>query len=428
MDNTYRKAIKFLLVITAVLLLSAAAFVAGFGSSYLLTGSGILPVWSAISPMVSPPLQEEEAGSAGTPVPTPASEDEKTFQVFWEVWDLVQQNFYGELPGMEEVTYAAIHGMLRTLDDEYTAFVEPQAAAIIAEDATGKFEGIGAFVSMDEEGKLELAGIFEGGPAEKAGLRAGDRVLAVDGVSIVGSTLYQAISLIRGPAGTEVTLLIEREDVPEPFEVTVTRARLEIPVIEVEMRDDDIGYIRLYEFNAAASQRLEDGLEELLPQEPRGIIFDLRGNPGGWLDQSVEVADMFLDDGTILFERWSDGREQVFEAHPGDIGEDVTLVVLVNGATASASEIVAGALQDWERAVLIGEPTFGKGSVQRPFTLSDGSELRVTVALWFTPNDRAIHGQGLVPDIEVPWPQDEDLDPDADPQLDRAVEYLLTGE
>jgi len=172
---------------------------------------------------------------------------------------------------------------------------------------------------------------------------------------------------------------------------------------------------------------MEEELEELLAQDPQAIIFDLRGNPGGWLDQAVGVADLFLDDGAILIERWSDGREQSFEARPGDVGEDVPLVVLVNGGSASAAEIVAGALQDRERAVLIGELTFGKGSVQRPFTLSDGSELRVTAALWFTPNDRAIHGDGLAPDIEVSWPEEE-VEPDVDPQLERAVEYILSGE
>jgi len=370
-----------------------------------------------------------DAGPTPTPVPipTPSNEDEETFQLFWEVWDLVQRHFYGELPDMQELTYAAIHGMLRTLGDDYTAFIESSVAAIISEDASGEFEGIGAFVGMDEEGKVEIVEPFDDGPAEQAGIRAGDRVLEVDGVSIVGVTLYEAIGLIRGPEGTEVTLLIEREDVAEPFEVTVTRARLEIAITEVEMRDDGIGYIRLYDFSATAGKRMVEGLEELLAQEPQAIIFDLRGNPGGWLDQAVDVADLFLDDGAILIERWSDGREKSFEAHPGDVGEDVPLVVLVDRGSASAAEIVAGALQDRERAVLIGELTFGKGSVQRPFTLSDGSELRVTAALWFTPNDRAIHGDGLAPDIEVPWPEEE-VEPDVDPQLERAVEYIRAGE
>ncbi len=435
MNSTLRNVIKFVLAGTILLMFTMAAFLAGFGSAYLLAESGVLPTWSAIAPTATPsPLPSEgigeEGGTAPTPtivpIPTPANEDEETFQLFWEVWDLVQRNFYGELPDMQEITYAAIHGMLNTLGDQYTAFIEPQVAAVLAEDATGAFEGIGAFVGMDEGGKLEIVETFEGGPAESAGVLAGDRVLEVDGVPIVGVTLYEAIGLIRGPASSEVTLLIEREGILEPFEVTVTRARLEIPIIEVEMRDDGVGYIRLHEFSATASERMEEGLEELLAQEPQGIVFDLRGNPGGWLDQAVDVADLFLDDGTVVVERWSDGRERSLDAHSGDIGEDVPLVVLVNVGSASASEIVAGALQDWERAVLVGEPTFGKGSVQRPFTLSDGSELRVTIALWFTPSGQVIHGQGLTPDIEVPWP--EDVEPGADPQLERAVEYLLTGE
>jgi len=348
---------------------------------------------------------------------------QETFQLFWEVWDLVQRNFYGELPDMQQITYAAIRGMLRTLDDEYTAFIEPEPAAIIAEDATGEFEGIGAYVGMTEAGILEISGVFEDGPAERAGVRPGDHVLKVDGVSIVGMSLYEAIGMIRGPAGTEVTLFIEREG-SESFEVTIVRARMEIPTIEAELLQGKIGYIRLYEFSATGHDLMKENLETLLAQNPRGIVFDLRQNPGGWLDQAIKVSDLFLDDGVILFERWSDGSEKVFEARPGDLGERIPLVVLVDGGSASASEIVAGALQDNERAILVGEQTFGKGSVQRPFTLSDGSELRVTIARWFTPNDRAIHGQGLEPDVEILLTE-EDIEQEVDPQLEWAVEYLL---
>jgi len=434
MDNSIlRNVIKFVFVSIIVVVFSATAFVAGFGTSYVLTGNGTLPSWSAAAPTPTPPPQATEQAPptpspTPVPLPTPENEDEEAFQVFWEVWDLVQRNFYGDLPSMQKVTYAAIHGMLNTLNDDYTTFIEPDVASVIQEDATGEFEGIGAFVDLDDEGKVELVGIFEGGPAEKAGLLTGDRVVQVDGVSIVGKTLYEAIGLIRGPAGSDVVLLVEREGKPEPFEVIVTRAQMEIPITEVEMRDDGIGYIRLHEFSATASTRMEDGLEELLARDPVGIVFDLRNNPGGWLEQAIEVSDLFLDDGTIVIERWSDGREQRVDANPGNVGENVPLVVLVNGSSASASEIVAGALQDHERAILIGELTFGKGSVQRPFTLSDGSELRVTSARWFTPNDKAIHGQGIAPDIQVPWPEEGDLEPDTDPQLERAVEYLLTGE
>ncbi len=425
MDSDTRNTLKFVLVSMTLLVLLSATFLAGFGLAYLLTAGGALPTWSVTAPTATPTTGEQPPAPTLVPPPTPTSEDEETFQLFWEVWRLVQQNYYGELPSMQEVTYAAIRGMIEALGDEYSAFFEPQVAAIMQEDATGEFQGIGAFVDLDEEGKVLIVDVFDDSPAEKAGLRANDRIVKVDDVSVVGLTLYEAIHLIRGPAGSRVKLLIEREGV-EPFEVTVTRARLEIPITESEMRDDGIGYIRLYEFGAAtASERLESDLKKILSHNPRGVILDLRGNPGGMLDQALKVADLFLDDGTIAIERWN-GGEEVFKSRSGDIGERVPLVVLVNKGSASASEIVAGALQDRGRAILIGETTFGKGVVQRIFTLDDGSELWVTAARWFTPNDRAIHGTGLVPDIVVPWP--EDTEEDVDPQLDRAVEYLLTGE
>jgi carboxyl-terminal processing protease len=362
------------------------------------------------------------------PIPTPRNETEETFQLFWEVWDLVQRHYYDDLPSMREITYAAIRGMLDVLGDRYTAFVEPDVAAVLNEDASGQFEGIGAFVDMDEFGKLRIVQPFESGPAEEAGLRADDRVIAVDGESVVGVPVYEAIGKIRGPAGSEVTLTVEREGTPEPFEVLVTRARLDIPVVETEMRDDGVGYIRLFDFSATASDSLEEGLEELLGQDPKGIVLDLRQNPGGWLDQAIAVADLFLAENVVAVERFSDGREQQFKARSGDIAEDIPLAVLVNNGSASASEIVAGALQDHERAPLVGVPTLGKGSVQRRFELSDGSELRVTAALWFTPDDQRIQGRGLTPDIVIPWPDEDEEDPGQDPQLQRAVEYLLEGE
>jgi carboxyl-terminal processing protease len=330
---------------------------------------------------------------------------------------------------MKEITYAAIRGMLHALDDKYTAFIEPDVAAILEEDASGEFEGIGAFVDLDESGKLVIVDTFEESPAQEAGLEPGDRVVAVDGESIVGDAVYEAIGKIRGPADSEVRLTVEREGTPEAFDVMVTRARLEIPIVEAEMRDDGVAYARLREFSATASASLENELETLLDQDPEGVILDLRQNPGGWLDQAIDVADLFLGENVVAIERFSDGSERRFRARGGDLAESVPLVVLVNGGSASASEIVAGALQDHGRAPLIGVSTFGKGSVQRPFNLSDGSELRVTVALWFTPDNQRIQGQGLRPDIEVPWPEEERREnPDQDPQLERAVEYLLEGE
>lgn len=439
MDRTSRAVIRFLLIGLAVVALAIGMFAAGFGSAYLFVGgretSATMPPPSA-SPTSSPaPTDEPQAEPTELPtrtplpVPTPETDVQEEFQLFWEAWDLVQRHYYGELPSLQEITYAAIRGVLDTLDDRYTAFIEPSVAAILEEDATGEFEGIGAFVDTDESGTVRIVDTFEDGPAEKAGLRAGDRVVAVDGESILNAALYEAIGKIRGPSGSEVTLTVEREGRPEAFDVTVTRARLEIPIVEREMRDDGVGYIRLREFSATASNSLEEGLEALLVEEPVGIILDLRQNPGGWLDQAIDVADLFLGENLVAVERFSDGSEREFRAESGDLAEDIPLVVLVNNGSASASEIVAGAIQDHGRAPLVGVSTFGKGSVQRPFNLSDGSELRVTVALWFTPDGQRIQGQGLTPDIEVPWPETEGQeDLEQDPQLQRAVDYLLEGE
>jgi len=441
MDRTFQAVLKFLLVSIVVLILAVGMFAAGFGSAYLLTGQGaglIAPPASApASPTVFPnpaskpqqvePTEEDNRTAPSTPVPQ--NNAQETFQLFWEAWDLVQRNYYGEMPDLQEITYAAIRGMLDAVDDKYTAFIEPDVAAILEEDASGEFEGIGAFVDVDESGKLMIVDTFEESPAEEAGLEPGDRVIAVDGDSIVGDPLYEAIGKIRGPADSEVALTVEREGTPEAFDVTVTRARLEIPIVEAEMRDDGVAYVRLREFSATASASLENELETLLEQEPEGVILDLRQNPGGWLDQAIDVADLFLGENVVAIERFSDGSERRFRARGGDLAESIPLVVLVNGGSASASEIVAGALQDHGRAPIIGVPTFGKGSVQRPFNLSDGSELRVTVALWFTPENQRIQGQGLTPDIEVAWPEEERREsPELDPQLERAAEYLLQGE
>lgn len=395
-----------LLIAALLVCVAGVAFLAGFGISTM-----------AHQGVISLPI-------GPTPTPSSIQNEEDALNLFREVWGIIRDAYYGEIPGTRTIIYGAIRGSLQTLGDEHTSFIEPQIAAILAEDASGKFQGIGAYVRMRDDGKLEITGIIPDTPAEAAGLESGDRVLAVDGQSIVGYSIYEAIALIRGPAGTKVTLLIERPGEEEPFEVTITRARIEVPLVETRMLKGDIAYIRLSEFSATATHQMRNGLKELMSRNPHGLILDLRDNPGGWLDQALDVADLFLDRGTILIERSAEG-EKIFTSSDGDVAESIPLVVLVNPGSISAAEIVAGAIQDRGRGILIGEHTFGKGSVQRPYRLSDGSELRVTIAHWYTPNNQAINGKGLRPNIEVPWP--EDAGPNEDPQLDRAVEYLLTG-
>ncbi len=273
---------------------------------------------------------------------------------------------------------------------------------------------------------LSIVSVYKDRPAEKAGLRGGDVIAQVDDTLIENMSIYEAISLIRGPAGTSVRLKVLREG-EEPFEVEIVRAKIDIELVESEMLDDGIGYVRLTQFDNTATAKLADAIEGLLAQNPKGLILDLRSNPGGLLNESVLTAGLFLPrDTEVLIERFKDGSENPYTSPDKPVAPDIPLVVLVDVGSASASEIVAGALQDYGRAVLIGDKTFGKGSVQLLHELSDGSELRVTIARWFTPKGRAIHGEGLDPDILVEVTQ-EDIDAERDPQLDRAVEYLLTG-
>ncbi|MFQ6001433.1 MAG: S41 family peptidase, partial [Anaerolineae bacterium] len=322
----------------------------------------------------------------------------------------------------KELTYGAIRGALSTLEDENTAFITPEHIAIIREDLTGAFEGIGALVKMNEDGYLVIAEPLAGRPADLAGLKAGDLVLEVDGVEIQGMNLIEAISLIRGPKGTTVRLTIQRQGVPEPFEVEIVRQRIEFLTIEYRLLKGEIGYIKLNEFNSQAPRQLRAALIDLLAENPRGLILDLRDDPGGLVTAAIDVGSEFIAEGVIMSERGKD-IEQDYEAQGSGLATEIPLVVLVNGGSASASEIVAGAIQDYGRGILIGERTVGKGSVQVQYQLSDGSGLRITTAHWFTPHGRLIEEEGLIPDVEV-YITDEDLANGLDPQLELALDYL----
>ncbi len=359
-----------------------------------------------------PPQQEEPA--------EPLDLDNLDITLLSEVWELVEGEFYGDLPSNDDLINGAIEGSLESLDDEYTRYVRADVAALLREDFGGSVEGIGAFVRENDDGFVEIVAPIEGQPADLIGLLPGDIVLEVDGEDIVGQDFYAIIAKVRGPRGTDVTLKILREGEDDFLEFTITRARFEVPIVESEMLEENIGYVRLTEFSANAGAQLTAEVEALLAQNPDGLILDLRNNPGGFLDQSVEVADLFLTEGTVLFQRDSQGGEREFHSDNGDVAETIPLVVLVNPGSASASEIVAGAIQDHERGTLMGEITFGKGSVQLLHELSDGSELRVTIARWFTPDDHSINGVGITPDIEVL----PDFESEEDVQLQEAIEFL----
>jgi carboxyl-terminal processing protease len=291
----------------------------------------------------------------------------------------------------------------------------------------GAFEGIGARVDWDWDlDTLRIVEPFENQPAWQAGIKRDDLVTHIDGESIIGTDLTEAIKKIRGPKGTTVVLTVARQGADEPFDVEIVRDRIEVPTIETREVDGDIAYIALNSFNENSGDLVRQAVKDALDAKPKGIIFDLRGNPGGLLSQAVEVSSVFMEDADVLIERFADGKTDVYKTEGQAISTDTPLVVLVNEASASASEIVAGAVQDNKRGTLVGAKTFGKGSVQLPQPLSDSSILRVTVARWFTPADRSIDKTGLDPDVEIAI-TDEQRKAGEDPQLDKAIE-LLGGE
>ncbi len=341
--------------------------------------------------------------------------------------DILEQEFYeADKLDITQMLQGAARGLVASVDDPYTVYVEPVQASILAEDMSGAFEGIGATVNSVDQG-LVIVALQAGGPAVRANLQVGDLILQADDASLAGLSLLDAVALVRGPKGTVVRLLIQREGVQDPFVVPVTRDRVETPVVETRMLEGDIAYLYLAEFNALAHDQLVSGLKELIQQKPAGLILDLRGNPGGLLDMAVAVASEFLPvDTLVVTQRWSNGTEQEYRVRIRGSATDIPMVVLTNGGSASASEIVAGALRDHERATLIGEPTFGKGAVQNVHKLDDGASLRVTVSKYYMPDGESPDLDPIEPDITIALSA-EDVSSGADPQLDRAVEYLQSG-
>jgi carboxyl-terminal processing protease len=360
------------------------------------------------------------------PAPQPAAsvDAEGQFRVFWEAWRVVQEEFYGGPVDASELTYGATRGAVATLGDPFTWFADPQEAEQIKEAASGRYSGIGAVVNENDAGNVIIVRPFRGGPADLGGLLPGDVILEVDGAGTGDLTLEQSVELIRGPAGTTVRLLVQRAGLDQPFEVEVVRADIEIPSVEYKMLDEGVAYVKLNDFREQAADQLHAALAELLAEEPVGLILDLRDNPGGLFTSSIEVASEFIEEGVIAVEKGSHGLDETHMALGDGLATEIPLVVLINGGTASASEIVAGAIRDHGRGVLIGETTLGKGAVQNPVDLSDGSHLRLTVAYWYPPKGQLIQGEGIAPDIEVSL-TDEDLAEGRDPQLEQAVAYLL---
>jgi carboxyl-terminal processing protease len=355
--------------------------------------------------------------------------EQSDFDLFWQAWDLIESNFIGDLPTAKEMTYSAIRGVVSSLNDPYTVFVEPVVRTQEREQLQGSFGGIGAYLSRPEDGGDVVLDPIPGNPAEIAGILTGDVLLAVDGVEITAeTTIAEIIEMVKGEKGTAVRLTILHPGTSEPVDIEVERDDILIPSVTYRLltEDESIGYIQLTRFSGESSNEIRDAMTALLEQGAEKLVLDLRNNGGGLLDAAVHVADHFLSDGPVLYQQIKGEDERVYEATAETLAPDIPLVILVNGGTASASEILAGALSDRGRAILIGQQTFGKGSVQLVYDLSDGSSIHVTSARWFTPDRHQLDQQGLTPDIVVEITQ-EAIDNGRDEVLNRAIDYLQRG-
>ncbi len=411
---------------TAITLAFASGFETARRAPDLLAAHGGLGT-RALDWLRARHLPTSSVGAPATDSPAEASAPDSSddFRLFWEAYNLVETQAYGELPQTTELTYGAIRGSLRALDDPFTVFTDPVVTEVQRPELNSVFEGIGAYVGTNDAGQLVIETPMRGQPAERAGIMAGDIVLKVDDRDITGMDVEDAVLLIRGPKGTTVRLTILRQGHATPLEITVVRDRIDIPSVnEVRTLDEldapDVGYVQLTMFAADTTAELRSALDELRRKGAKALILDLRNNPGGYLDTAIGVTSQFLSDAVIAYQEDKTGRRISERAKAGGRALDLPLVVLINRGSASAAEIVAGAIQDHRRGTLVGETTFGKGSVQNVHDLPDRSQVRVTIAAWLTPSGRLIHRRGIEPDIVVRLTAD-DVANKRDPQLERAV-------
>ena len=347
------------------------------------------------------------------------------FNLYFEVWNSIKSNHFSKNQIKErDLFYGSLEGLAGATDDPYTVFMNPELTTEFYQDLAGTFEGIGAEVGKRDD-MITIVAPLEGMPAQKAGLRAGDKVYAINSESALGLTVTEAVKKIRGPKGTTVTLTIIRGEA-KPFDVEIVRDKIVIASVETEMRSDGYYIIRITNFNDDTEALFNQAINDILTKSPKGIILDLRNNPGGYLETAVFVASEWIKDGLVVAEQFGENRRNEHFSNQRARLKDFATVVLINEGSASASEIVAGALRDYKEATIIGMKSFGKGSVQAVKDLSDGSSLKLTVAHWLTPAGDQINEKGIEPDITVDFTE-EDIKNEKDPQFDRALEFLKTG-
>lgn len=409
---------------------SSSIYISVFGGAIFFLTLGAVIGSVSVSPAMRNSLfrgrkvETASGNGASSCISVPSFVDQKSaqFALFFEVWEALENRFYKQPISDEKLFYGSIKGLTAAVDDPYTVFFDPTEASEFNRELEGKFEGIGAEIAIKHD-RLTVVSPLAASPAERAGLEPGDVILAIDGEDTSSLSLDEAVAKIRGPKGTLVLLTIISEDEAGTKEVGVKREEIIVKTVQWEMVRDTIAYVRIFSFNEDTMRDFKQAVSAILKKKPSGVILDLRSNPGGYLDSAVEMASYWIPEGVIVEERFSDGTKDAYNAVASPRLQDIKTAVLVNEGSASASEIVAGALQDYGKAVIVGEQTFGKGSVQDYSPLKDGSALKLTIAAWFTPKGISINDKGITPDVLVSMDA-KDINNDEDPQLKRAIELL----
>lgn len=406
----------------ALALLTACSFVCGFtyrdvaatGSAGNLVAS-IKALPSSLSAAIGAELTDSKA-------------DLQPVQTFWDVFSYLDSHYYGDnKQNSDALCYAAIRGMLGALGDRYTRFLDPEANKQMQEDNRGDFEGIGAQLEK-KDGQVVIVRPIDNSPAQEAGIRKGDVIVEVDGKPVASLDLEEVVRHIRGPRATKVKLTLKRVDVAEPIQVELVRRVITSPIVEWRMEDESakIGYIWLHQFNEKSDQMFDQALTDLESKGMRGMVLDLRGNPGGLLDVAIEIGSRLIPDGDIVVIQDKGGRQSRYGVEPAKQNHRLyPLVVLIDGSSASASEIIAGAIQDNKAGTLVGTDSFGKGKVQTIMNLPDGSAVVITTAKYFTPSMRDVDKLKIKPDVVIE-PTDDDIKNEVDSQMKKAVGILKT--
>jgi carboxyl-terminal processing protease len=411
------KSLRTFLTATSAILLLLCAFMAG-----LIVGWS-RPIMPGM-PGLNLPFNIPFLSSSNKTGNSSATNLSVLFQPFWYTWTFVHEQYVDQPVNDETLLRGALRGMLDSLGDPHTSYMDPEQNQQANATLQGDYEGIGAYV--DSSGSyLKIIAPMPGSPAEKAGLKSGDLIVAVDGKDVTGLDGSLVLQKILGPAGTPVTLTIQRSGLDKSFDVTILRAKILLPSVDGKLLNNSIAYVHIYTFGDNTLAELKTTLQNLLAQKPTGMILDLRNNGGGYLNTAVDVVSQFIPaEKVVVYEQYGNGSRQTLTTKSGGIAPNIPLIVLVNEGTASASEITAGAIQDYKRGQLVGVTTYGKGSVQSWVALSNNEgAIRVTTAHWLTPNQRLIDKIGLKPDVEVKISQD-DINAGRDPQLDKAVQLL----